>query len=167
METQVQTYLQTSEEILIDLRKILRAVHIHSRSMIKNYGLTSPQLLILREIERVENPTLGNIAKAVSLAPATLTGIIRRLETRGLLIREADTEDKRRMHVRLTEKSRDLIQKTPPPMQEKFMAALEDLASEERTCIRTALKTIVSLMGASNIDAGPILDAESLDDSSV
>lgn len=60
---------QAAEAVLVQLRRILRAVHIHSRRLIRDFGLTSPQLLILREVERQQDPTLGKVATAVSLAP--------------------------------------------------------------------------------------------------
>jgi DNA-binding transcriptional ArsR family regulator len=77
-----------SDEILISLRKIFRVVAINSKKLNKQVGLTTPQLLILKEIERDDELTPGEIARAVSLSHATVTGILGRLEKRNLLIRQ-------------------------------------------------------------------------------
>jgi DNA-binding MarR family transcriptional regulator len=76
-----------SDEILMALRKIFRVFSINSKKLNKKVGLTTPQLLILKEIERGDELTPGEIARAISLSHATVTGILGRLEKRNLLIR--------------------------------------------------------------------------------
>ncbi len=52
-----------SEEILLTLRQIYRAMSIYSKSLEKHYGLTSPQLFILHELFQSDQITIGEIAK--------------------------------------------------------------------------------------------------------
>lgn len=63
--------LTSKEEVLISLRKIIRAIDLHSKKLAKEFGLTGPQLLILMEINKYEGITLSKIAKNVNLSNAT------------------------------------------------------------------------------------------------
>ena len=44
--------MEKHDEVLIALRQIIRAIDMHSKRLIKEAGLTSPQLLLLKGIER-------------------------------------------------------------------------------------------------------------------
>lgn len=147
----------SGDEILRALRRILRAVDRHGRRLAQQHRLTGPQLICLREIRRGEPLNPGQLARSVSLSPATVTGILDRLETRGLVTRRRRNRDKRQVLVQLTEQGADMLRHTPPPLQERFVQRLETLAPEEREHIATALARVVELMDAEDIDAAPLL----------
>ena len=44
----------TYEEVMLLLRQIVRAIDLHSRRLVHDYGLTGPQLLLLRALERLD-----------------------------------------------------------------------------------------------------------------
>ena len=104
-----QTEGEVSREVLIALRRIIRAIDIHSRRLSKQYGLTGPQLLLLNEIEGTGQMLVGTLAKRAHLSQATVTTVIDRLEAHLLVTRRRDDGDKRRVWVSLTEKR-------PPPL---------------------------------------------------
>ena len=74
-------------KVLISLRRIMRAVDLHSRSLNQRYGLTGPQLIILRELSRLGEISGSELARSVSLSLPTVTGILTRLEKRDLVSR--------------------------------------------------------------------------------
>ncbi|HKL81044.1 MAG TPA: MarR family transcriptional regulator, partial [Desulfobacter sp.] len=84
-----------SDSVLAALRKIMRSIDLHSKSLVKRFGLTSPQLIVLREIDAHGQVTAGEIAHAVSLSQATITGIFERLEKGGLITRKRSRNDRR------------------------------------------------------------------------
>ena len=87
---------QAPQEVLIALRRIMRATELYSKQLSKTAGLTSPQLLILAAIARMGDVTIGTIAREVKLSQATVTTILDRLERRGLVYRERSTVDRER-----------------------------------------------------------------------
>lgn len=133
-------------DIFMDLRRIMRAMDVYSRQLSDSHGLTGPQMLCLREISTQGSLTTGTLALAVALSPATLTGILDRLEMRGLVSRERRPEDKRRVVVSLTAMGRQMSQELPSPMQERFGAKLLALPAEEQAIIRRALGTVARMM---------------------
>ena len=134
------------KDIFMDLRRIMRAMDVYSRQLATSHGLTGPQMLCLREITTHGSLTTGTLARAMALSPATLTGILDRLEMRGLVSRERRPEDKRRVVVSLTPHGRQMSQELPSPLQERFGAKLAALPAEEQAAIRHALGKVAKMM---------------------
>jgi DNA-binding MarR family transcriptional regulator len=152
-----------SDSVMIALRKIIQAIDMNSRKLVKRVGLTGPQLVILQEISSLGEVTAGEIARAVSLSQATVTGILERMEKRGLLARQRSDSDKRRIMVRITDSGKRILEEAPPLMQEAFIERFENLQDWEQTMILSALQRLVTLMDARAIQAAPFLATSALD----
>ena len=64
------------EEVLISLRRVIRATDLHSKYLAKTTGLTSPQLLLLKTVRSKGEVTIGELANDMSLSQATVTTIL-------------------------------------------------------------------------------------------
>ena len=152
-----------SDAVLIALRQIIRSIDIRSKRLIKQFGLTGPQLIILQEIARAEETTASELAKAISLSQATVTGILERLERRALINRRRSNSDRRRVKVSATADGRQLLEAAPPLMQESFVEQFDRLQNWEQHMILSSLQRLVTMMDAKKIEAAPILASEPLD----
>jgi DNA-binding MarR family transcriptional regulator len=139
------------------LRRIIRAVDLHSRSLIQKYRLTGPQLIVLRAIADSRPTSVGEIARAVHLSQATVTGILDRLEARDLVTRARSLEDRRRVVVSLSPGGEDKLRAAPPLLQEHFIQRFLELDEKEQGQTLASLERVVSLMEARDLDATPIL----------
>lgn len=146
-----------SDSVMIALRKIIQAIDMNSKKLVKRVGLTGPQLVILQEISSREEVTAGGIAWGVSLSQATVTGILERMENRGLIVRKRSDRDKRRIMVRITESGKQILADAPPLMQEEFVESFSSLKEWEQTMILSSLQRLVSIMDAKAIQAAPFL----------
>jgi DNA-binding MarR family transcriptional regulator len=79
-----------------------------SKRMESSLGITGPQRLVLRLVGRFPGITAGNLAHILHVHPSTLTGVLKRLEKRGLLERKSDPLDGRKALFALTESGRAL-----------------------------------------------------------
>jgi DNA-binding MarR family transcriptional regulator len=79
-----------------------------SKRMESTLGITGPQRLVLRLVGRFPGITAGNLAQILHVHPSTLTGVLKRLEKRGLLERKSDPLDGRKALFALTEAGRTL-----------------------------------------------------------
>jgi DNA-binding MarR family transcriptional regulator len=154
--------IEYEESILRSLRKITRAIDLYSHQLARQFKLTGPQIVCLRQLHRDGTTAPGQLAKEVSLSQATITGILDRLESRGLVERERSTEDRRRVIVRLTAEGSALAESAPSPLQERFATKLAGLPRENRAVIDTVLGQIVTMMEAEELDAAPVLQAGSI-----
>lgn len=154
------------EQVLIALRRVIRATDLYSKHLAKTSGLTAPQILLLQAIRDRGERTIGELAEDISLSQATVTTIIDRLEKRGLVYRERSTTDKRKVHAYLTDEARTVLENAPMPLQEHFAQQFQALQEWEQSMILSSLQRVAEMMDAQNIDASPILDIGTLDRSS-
>ena len=149
-----------TENVLISLRKIMQSISIHSRYLVKKVGLTGPQLVILLEVSKFDEVSVGKIAKAISLSQATVTGVLERLEKRTLVLRQRDDIDRRRVLVRITEDGLRLLETAPPPLQESFVEQFNALEDWEQAMMLSSLQRLVVMMDAKSIKAAAVLSTE-------
>jgi len=148
---------EINEQILIALRRIVRAIDLHSRHLAQEFGLTGPQVVLLRELVRNGEMHAAELAKNISLSHATVTDILNRLEKRGLINRTRSLIDRRRILVRPTGQALALVEKSPPLLQERFSQQLEKLQDWELTQILSVLQRVALMMDAKQVDASPLL----------
>ena len=148
------------EDILRSLRRIMRAVDLYSRRLVADHGLSGPQLLCLRELGSHGPMWTGQLATAMSLSAATVCGILDRLEARELVSRERQTDDKRRVLVRLTAKGKQTARNAPPSLEHGFVTQLDALPTGKQAEIDRVLKKLVAMMSAEELDAAPMLIAD-------
>lgn len=151
------------EIVLVALRRVIRATDLHSRNLIKTTGLTAPQLLLLQAIRAKGEVSISELAHGVSLSQATVTNILDRLVSRGYVFREKSSQDKRKVHVYLTDKGDTAAKDAPVPLQESFVQQFSDLQEWEQTMIISSLQRVAQMMDAEHIDASPVLDVGMLD----
>lgn len=145
------------EQVLIELRKIIRAIDLHSKHIQKFSGVTGPQLLVLQSIDKSKELTTGSIAKQVNLSQATVTSILDRLEKKEYIQRIRSTTDKRKVYVSLTSQGQQLIENAPPLLQENLINQFEHLLPDQQQKILDSLKQLATMMGADDIDASPLM----------
>ena len=157
------SFLERIEEVLVALRRVIRATDLHSKHLAKTTGLTAPQILLLQNIRDRGEVTIGELANEVSLSQATVTTILDRLEKRALVYRERSKSDKRKVHAYLTDAGMAVLKSAPIPLQEQFKRQFGDLKEWEQTMILSALQRVAQMMDAQHIDASPVLDVGLLD----
>ncbi len=151
------------EEVLVALRRIVRAIDLHSRQLIQKHGITGPQALILRKLQKLEQAPVGELARSVNLSQATVTDILDRLEGRGLVQRTRSTLDKRRVLVRLTGGAVAVLRDSPPLLQESFASEFGRLQEWEQTLLLSSLQRVAAMMDARDLPAVPVLSTEALE----
>lgn len=149
--------LPMEEQVIAALRRITRAIDLHSRLLLQKDGLTIPQLAALRAIQRLQPITVGALARDIHLGAATVTGILMRLAKRGLISRTRGDLDRRSVIVQLTDDGAKLVAEAPSLLQDRFHRELAKLQEWEQTMILATLQRIASMMDAEDIEAAPVL----------
>lgn len=150
--------MSTYQEVLIALRKITRAIDLHSKQLTREIGLTAPQLLVLKEVESLGHAKPSVVAKNVHLSQATVTSIIDRLEKANLITRTRSHEDRRAVDLTLTEDGRAKLAIAPELLQAGFIEKFSALEDWERSQLVSSIQRLAAMMDAGHIDAAPILE---------
>lgn len=151
------------DQVLMALRKIVRAIDLHSKSLVQKCGLTGPQLSILRELGKESPMSIGRLADRLSLSNATVTGIVDRMVQRKLLTKERSDEDRRRVMVEATKEGMKALEKAPSLLQEQFVQRLAQLEGWEQNLLLSQLQRVAHMMNAGGIDASPFLTSGPVD----
>ena len=150
--------MRNYEEVLVALRRIIRAVDIQSRKLVKSSGLTGPQLVIMNSIRELGNVTISDLAKSVHLSQATVSSILDRLENKEFVKRVRSENDRRAIHAVLTEHGTTALEKSPTLLQDSFVHRFQELKEWEQTQILSSVQRLAEMMDAQEIEASPMLE---------
>lgn len=155
--------MNKTDEVLVSIRRVIRATDLHSKQLAKISGLTAPQILLMREINTSPQVTIREIAKNINLSQATVTIILDRIEKRGLVTRVRSQSDRRKVHVELTDIGQQTLDSAPTLLQGHFVERFSTLAEWEQNMIISALQRVAEMMDAQDIEAAPLLEVGALD----
>lgn len=144
------------------MRQIVRSINLESKKIQKQYGVSIPQVLCLNFIKERPNyqSSQREIRNYLNLNASTITGIINRLEKKGLIARLPKLGDKRVSNIALTADGQRLLQSLPPLLQDKLTEQLSDFPEEKVLRIEKALDDLIGLLNIRELDASPVLTAE-------
>jgi DNA-binding MarR family transcriptional regulator len=163
MKTEPEIFETCGFRILSAIRRIIRAVDIHSRKLHTEFDVTTPQMICIYALLRNDGITLSELSKAVSLSASTVNGIVDRLESKELMTRQRSSEDRRKVLLRLTDKGRQITREAPSLLQDRLSSALQSLPELEQVTIAMSLERIVGLMEAQHLETSPnLLPAEDI-----
>lgn len=128
---------QAREEIISRFRPILN-----------HFGVTEQQWRILRVLRFRESMEPKEICETCLFLSPSVAGVLARMEEMGLVRKEREDSDRRRVHVYATEKSRDLVDRAMPLIAEQYRL-LENVIGEKQTAeLYDVLRRLTVLKGA-------------------
>lgn len=111
METQSQSHLQLERFFCFQLYAASRALTGLYRPLLEPLGLTYPQYLVMVVLWEKESLNVKQVGEKLFLDSGTLTPLLKKLESQGLLFRRRATTDERQVIIELTPQGRALRQK--------------------------------------------------------
>ena len=103
------------------------------------HGITLPQWRVLAQVGINEGISQVALAAATDADPMTISGVLDRLEKRGLIDRYPDPTDSRAKLARLTTEGEQIFTTARKVGLSMYEAALEGVTSDERQTVITAL----------------------------
>lgn len=147
-------------EIIDNIRRVFQFVNEHSKRAVRETGLTGPQLWAIKVVAERGPIKVSELAKRMYLHPATVVGIIDRLELRGLVSRTRSKTDRRVVEIDLTVEGRALVEEAPEVFQGVLLKGLEPLSTEKLQVIAGGLEKLVTILGVREIPPVPIVLVE-------
>lgn len=131
-------------------------LYTESRRLTKGFaaefGLTGPQLTVLKLLDSLDDLSLSELSERIRAKNSTVTGIVDRMERDGLVVRVRSQEDRRVVHIRLSERGRRLarsIAVEPMAIFEEALARLPERDARELVRILMTLAERVKAIVAS------------------
>jgi len=123
------------------------ALEASSKRMDAAIGVTGPQRLVIRIVGRFPGISAGRVARLMHVHPSTLTGILGRLVTRGMVRRDPDPNDARRALFGLTTRGRELDALRSGTVEAKVRATLTRFPGARVTATEAVLTAITEALG--------------------
>jgi DNA-binding MarR family transcriptional regulator len=134
------------DECVRTLHRILQIVDLFSRKTFREFGVSGSLIWALRTIRDAECTTMSELAQRLHLHPSTVSGIVDRLEERGLALLNEACPDDRMTELQITKSGRNLISKAPEPPRSKIVRGIEGLSPEDRACVHRAIGILSQIL---------------------
>jgi len=148
-------------KITDDVRRVFQVVNEQSKKARRETGLTGPQLWAIKMIGELSPVRVSDLAARMYLHPATVVGILNRLELQGLINRMRTNEDRRVVKIALTDAGHAIVVKAPRVTQGLLLAGLEDLSLDKLQDISAGLEKLARILGAQELPPRLLLSFES------
>jgi DNA-binding MarR family transcriptional regulator len=142
--SEIENPLALEQQVCFALAVASRAVISVYRPLLEPVGLTHPQYLVMLALWESEPLSVTDLSKLLDLDPGTLSRLLKRLESAGLVRRARDRRDERSLAVVLTDEGKALREeavKIPPAIVERLgmdLSELTDLHNRLTTVIAAA-----------------------------
>ena len=127
------------------LYRAANAVRNHlTNTVLGKHDLTWTGFVVLWVVWIWDGMETRHVAESAGISKATLTGVVRTLESRGWIIREGDTRDRRLVHLRLTQAGATLMTELYPAFNSVESEVISVLSKREVRGMTRSLRTIVT-----------------------
>lgn len=137
--------------IIDDIRRIFQVLSEQSRKVESETSLIGSQLWVMKLLAETSPMRVSDLARRTYLHPATMVGLLDRLEAKGLVRRTRSEEDRRVVHVDLTEQGRETVKNSPEVVQNLLVSGLEAHTDQKLKKISEGLGEIVAILGAQEV----------------
>ncbi|HSP92239.1 MAG TPA: MarR family transcriptional regulator [Vicinamibacterales bacterium] len=118
-----------------------------SKRMEAGQGITGPQRLVVRIVGRLPGLAAGKLANVLHLHPSTLTGVLRRLEDRGVITRRPGERDRRQARLYLTAAGAAIDRRHAGTVEAAVRRALAGLDSDSIEAATKVLRALETALG--------------------
>ncbi len=147
------------QDCMQSLRRIVKVLETYSEGVERRFDLTGPQLWALWELGRHGPCALKDLAQKMKLDPSTVVGVVDRLVVKGLVVRNPDPSDRRRISLLPTAKGQEILAAAPHPAQGHLLVGLEKMDRKTVENLHGSLKVLVGVLEAENLEV-PFFFAE-------
>ena len=140
------------KNLIYQIRRIMQAGSLYTKELNKNYHVSAPQLHCLLTLYEVGPLPPSHIAKYIMVKSSTVTGIIDRLEHKGLVRRTRNSPDRRVINIELTDKGKTLAENAPSPIQQKSVDGVRRLPNNKIEEIIQNLDLLTHMLDAQDLE---------------
>jgi DNA-binding MarR family transcriptional regulator len=139
--------VEVAEAVERDLRAVRQLLRKPLDAMIAQGALTGPQTAAMSALVKANGLSLKELSRELGLAHSTVSGIVDRLEKRGMVERKTDGEDRRVSRIVPTRQVRQFVQETMPELERHPLAeALAGATEAEQQAVARGIGTLRRLL---------------------
>jgi DNA-binding MarR family transcriptional regulator len=138
--------MSIDERVLMAIVRVAERFKKNASALFKEHGLTFPQYNVLRVLDASKNGqnSIRNVNRIMLVSGANMTGIAKRLEKTGFIIRKSDPNDDRLKRLEITPKGRQVLKAISEEKERNIKRYLMKYSDEEKAAFLENLREILA-----------------------
>ncbi|SPD76459.1 conserved hypothetical protein [uncultured Desulfobacterium sp.] len=141
-----------TKEIIFQIRKLMQGGELYSKELNRKYMISAAQLNCLLALQDHGPLPPSQIARHMMVKSSTVTGVVDRLEHKGLVARVRNSPDRRVITIELTQEGKKLAKNAPPPFQKKIVDGLKRLPEKKIMQLILSLKELTDMLDVQDLE---------------
>lgn len=128
--------------MILELQRATHAAGVRLEELLADAGLSQGEAHVVALLADGASHTVGEVQRGLGHRPSTLSGILDRLESRGLIQRSLNDADRRSFLIRLTRSGLVAARKVVAALREIEATALEHVPARDLTGFHAVAKAL-------------------------
>ncbi|MEW6263469.1 MAG: MarR family transcriptional regulator [Thermodesulfobacteriota bacterium] len=144
-DTGYKNDMSVDEKVMMAIVRIAEGFKKNSAAIFKKWGLTFPQYNLLRVLDASQNGqnTMKNVHRIMLVSSANMTGIARRLEKSGFIVRSNDPDDDRSKRLRITPVGKKVLKAIHDQKEQNLKKYLSKYSGPQKSALLETLRHIL------------------------
>jgi DNA-binding MarR family transcriptional regulator len=152
--------MNSSQVVLDNIRFIVRALRVSSRSAEKRCGMSAAQLFVLRALEGSAGMSVNELAARTLTHQSSVSVVVKRLVEQGFVSKRTSKKDLRICELTLSPKGEAKLAKAPPLIQEAMLFSLSSFNDSDREKLARLLSRFVEKAGFDEGSLPPLFEED-------
>jgi len=149
-----------SRNVLDSIRRIVQVLRKTAQTAEKKVGLSAAQLFVVRKLAETQMLSVGELAQRTATSQSSVSEVVQRLVTSGLVSRQRSARDARSVELTLTEAGRELAARSPAAVQDTVLEALNRMNPNDRKQLSRLLGILMDEVGIAHISPTMLFEEE-------
>ena len=141
-----------TKQIIFSIRRLIQASELYTKELNRKYQISAAQLNCILTLYEYGPLPPSKIADHMMVKSSTITGVVDRLEIKGLAERTRNSPDRRVITIQLTEAGKKLAQNAPPPIQQKIIDGLKKTENAIKEQIVSSLNMLTDMLDVQDLE---------------
>lgn len=141
-----QNDMSLDEKVMMAMVRIAERFKKNSSAVVKKWGLTFSQYNVLRVLDSSENGenTMKNVNRIMLVSSANMTGIAKRLEKSGFIIRKNDPNDDRIKRLQITPEGTEVLREIADHKERSVRQYLIKYSGDQKADLLQTMREILT-----------------------
>jgi len=144
-DTSYKSDMSIDERVLMAIVRVAERFKKNSSALVKKWGLTFSQYNVLRVLDASKDGqnTMRNVNRIMLVSSANMTGIAKRLERNGFIVRTSDPHDDRIKRLQITPEGTQVVREIADHKERNLRRYLKNYSDEQKSALLDILRNIL------------------------
>lgn len=151
---------EDSRNVLDAIRRIVQVLRKTAQTAEKKVGLSAAQLFVVRKLAETQMLSVGELAQRTATSQSSVSEVVQRLVTSGLVSRQRSARDARSVELTLTDAGRELAARSPAAVQDSVLEGLNRMNPNDRKQLSRLMGILMDELGIAHISPTMLFEEE-------